>query len=104
MVILPQRRQEVVDVKVLFIYGYGTLCHLRTVFIAHELVEGVETGDYVAVRPHLVKEHRQRGSKLTALGLAHMVILRLPQRQQQGLDAVLFLHVENSVFGVERVE
>ena len=35
--------------------------------------------------------------------LCHLVVLRLPERQQQGLDAVLLLHVEDIIIGVEPV-
>ena len=43
-------------------------------------------------------------AQLAALRLCHLVVLRLPERQQQGLDAVLLLHVEDVIVGVERVE
>ena len=37
-------------------------------------------------------------AQFAALGLCHLVVLRLPECQQQGLDAVLLLHVEEDVY------
>ena len=80
------------------------MCHFSTVFITHKLVERVEAGNDVAVFLHLFKEHRQRGAKLTRFSLCHAVVFRLPEREKQRLDAVLLLHIENSVVGEKRIE
>ena len=45
-----------------------------------------------------------RTAQFAAFRLRHFVVLRLPERQQQCLDAVLLLHVEHVIIGVERVE
>ena len=104
MVILAQGREEVVDVEVLFVNGDGTLRHFSAVFITHKLVERVETRHDIPVRPHPVKEHGQRGTKLPGFSLRNLVILGLPQSHQQCLYGILLLHIENAVICPERIE
>ena len=43
-------------------------------------------------------------AQFAALRLRHLVVLRFPERKKQGLDAVLLLHIEDVIIGVERVE
>ena len=86
MVELAQRRQKIVNVKVLFVDGDGTLCHFSAVIIAHELVEGVEAGNNIRICSHLVKEHRQRGAKFTALRFGNPVIFGFPESKKERLD------------------
>ena len=57
MVILPERSQEIVYVKVLTVYRNRAFRHFLAVLVAHELVERVEAGNDVAVFLHPVDEH-----------------------------------------------
>ena len=104
MIILAQRCQKVVDVKILLIDGDRTLCHFSAVVVAHKLVKRIKAWNDVAVFLHLFKEHRQCGTKLTRFCLCHAVVFRLPECEKQRLDRVLFLNIKHPVFGEKRIE
>ena len=104
MVILAQGRQEIFNVEILFVNRDWTVRHFRTIIIAHKFIERVEAGNNLFVLTHFVKEHRECRAKFAAFSLAYAVVLRLPQRQQQCLDAVLFLHVEHPVVSEKRIK
>ena len=81
-----------------------TLCQFLAVVVTHILVEGVERRHDATVGLDALNIGTHGTAQLAALRLCHLVVLRLPERQQQGLDAVLLLHVEDVIVGVERVE
>ena len=103
-VILPHGGEHIVDVEVGLLHLYLTFRQFAAVVVAHILVEGVERGDDAPVSPDTLDVCVHRTAQFAALRLRHFVVLRLPERQQQCLDAVLFLHVEHVIIGVERVE
>ena len=103
-VILPHGGEHIVDVEVGLLHLYLTFRQFAAVVVAHILVEGVERGDDAPVSPDTLDIGVHRTAQFAALRLRHFVVLRLPERQQQCLDAVLLLHVEHVIIGVERVE
>ncbi len=103
-VILPHGGEHVVDVEVLLLHLDVTLCQFPAVVVAHILVEGVERGDDATVGSDALDIGTHGTAQFAAFRLRHLVVLRLPERQQQRLDAVLLLHVEHVIVGVERVE
>ena len=96
-VILPHGGEHVVDVEVLLLHLDVTLRQFPAVVVAHVLVEGVERGDDAPVCPDALDVGTHGTSQFPAFGFRHLVVLRLPERQQQRLDAVLLLHVEHVV-------
>ena len=103
-VILPHGGEHIVDVEVGLLHLYLTFRQFAAVVVAHILIEGVERGDDAPVSPDTLDVCVHRTAQFAALRLRHFVVLRLPERQQQCLDAVLLLHVEHVIIGVERVE
>ncbi len=103
-VILPHGGEHVVDVEVGLLHLDVTLCQFLAVVVTHILVEGVERRHDATVRLDTLNVGTHGTAQFAALRLRHLVVLRLPERQQQGLDAVLLLHVEDIIIGVERVE
>ena len=94
LVILPQRGQEVVDVEILPAHLDVPCRQLLPVIVQHVLVEGIERGGDVPVLLYPADVRRHRTAQLAALRLRDLLVLALPQRQQQRLDAVLLLHAE----------
>ena len=103
-VILPHGGEHIVDVEIGLLHLYLTFCQFAAVVVAHILIEGVERGDDAPVSPDTLDIGVHRTAQFTAFRLRHFVVLRLPERQQQCLDAVLLLHVKHVIIGVERVE
>ena len=103
-VILPHGGEHIVDVEVGFVHLDVTLSQLLAVVVTHILVKGVERRHDAPVSLDTLDVGTHGTAQFAALGLCHLVVLRLPECQQQGLDAVLLLHVEDVIIGVERVE
>ena len=103
-VILPHGGEHVVDVEVLLLHLDVTLRQFPAVVVAHVLVESVERRHDAPVCPDALDVGTHGTAQFPAFGFRHLVVLRLPERQQQRLDAVLLLHVKHVVVGVERVE
>ena len=103
-VILPHGGKHVVDVEVLLLHLDVTLRQFPAVVVAHVLVEGVERGDDAPVCPDALDVGTHGTAQFSTFGFRHLVVLRLLERQQQRLYAVLLFHVEHVVVGIERVE
>ena len=96
-VILPHGGKHVVDVEVLLLHLDVTLRQFPAVVVAHVLVEGVERGDDAPVCPDALDVGTHGTAQFSTFGFRHLVVLRLPERQQQRLYAVLLFHVEHVV-------
>ncbi len=103
-VILPHGGEHIVDVEVGLLHLDVSLRQFLAIIIAHILVEGVERWNDAPVRLDTLDVGTYRTAQFAAFRLRHLVILRLPECQQQCLDAVLFLHVKHVVISVEGVE
>ena len=103
-VVLPERGEEVVDVEVGLLHLDVACLQLLTVGAFHVLVKGVEAGRDAPVGAYQLHIGGHGAAQLGGLGLGDFLTLALPQREQQRLDAVLLLHVEDVVIGVEGVE
>ena len=103
-VILPERGEEVVDVEVGLLHLDVACLQLLPVGAFHVLVKGVEAGRDAPVGAYQLHIGGHGAAQLGGLGLGDFLTFALPQREQQRLDAVLLLHVEDVVVGVERVE
>ena len=92
-VILPERSQKIVDVKVILADLDCPAFQFVAVAVPHKLVERVEVGRDAAVSLDTVDVRRYRTAQLTRFRFGDFVILAFPESQEQCLDAVLFLHV-----------
>lgn len=104
LVILPQGDEHVVDVEILAADPDLPLLQLAAVVVPQVLVETVKTRHDIPVGADTLDIGVHGTAQLAALGLRDLVVLGFPECQQQRLDAVLLLHVEIVVVGVERVE
>ena len=77
-VILPHGGEHVVDVEVLLFHLDVTLRQLAAVIVAHVLVEGVERGNDALVRLDAFDVGTHGTAQFPALGLRHLVVIRLP--------------------------
>ena len=103
-VVLPERGEEVVDVEVGLLHLDVACLQLLPVGAFHVLVKGVEAGRDAPVSANQLHIGGHGAAQFGGLGLGDFLTLALPQREQQRFDAVLLLHVEDVVVGVERIE
>ena len=95
--------EHVVDVEVGLLHLDVTLCQFLAVVVTHILVDGVERRHDATVGLDALNIGTHGTAQLAVLRLCHLVVLRLPERQQQGLDAVLLLsliHILSTIFQV----
>jgi len=97
-----QHVQEPVDVEVLL--AHPLFLHHPAVVVADELVEPVEVRSELRVfrNPEDIGVHR--AGKGYLLGAFRQLVLPLPERQDQRLDALPLFHVELPVLAVEGIE
>ncbi|EEO61245.1 hypothetical protein BSBG_02217 [Bacteroides sp. 9_1_42FAA] len=103
-VILPERGQEVVDIKVRLRHLDVAFLHFFAVHVPHIFVERVERRHDVLVLTEQEDIGVHRAAQLRRLSFRGGFVLAFPQGEQQRLDTVLLLHVEHPVVRVERVE
>ena len=96
--------QEIINIEIFPAYLDVPFLQFRPVIIQHILVEGIEAGNNTPVLLYLLDIRRYRTAQLTAFRFRDLVVLTLPEGEQQRFYAVLFLHVELVIVRKERIE